>query len=279
MDHEYQFLEFEGIQVAAFIESRHQNEHSGYYHQNVLFYVEQGQLNIRQRNKLYIIEKGDFCIVPKFTELSYFKTWNEDEDCALVEAMALQDDFIKGAIKELGYNIPAKVIREPVVNLGSNPVLVGLRRSLRLYLVDNQVPDKHLMHLKTKEALLGIIQSSPDHLALFHEISKPVKADLNEFMLHHALSDMNLADLAKLSGRSLSTFHRDFKRIFSTSPHKWLLKQRLQKAKELLLTSGKGASAIYLELGFKDLAHFSRVFKKEFGIPPSAISKKESWII
>ncbi|MEO0876627.1 MAG: AraC family transcriptional regulator, partial [Bacteroidota bacterium] len=225
MDHEYQFLEFEGIQVAAFIESRHQNEHSGYYHHNILFYVEQGQLNIRQKNKLYIVEKGDFCIVRKFTELSYFKTWNEEEDCALVDAMSLQDEFIKGAIKEIGLSIPTRVIRDPVVNLGSNPVLMGLRKSLRLYLVDNQVPDKHLMYLKTKEALLGIIQSSPDHLALFYEISKPVKADLKEFMVHHVLSDLNLSDLAKLSGRSLSTFHRDFKRIFDLSPHKWLLKQ------------------------------------------------------
>ncbi|MEO0726151.1 MAG: AraC family transcriptional regulator [Bacteroidota bacterium] len=273
MDHEFQFLEFEGIQVAAFIESRQQNEHSGYYPHNVLFYVEQGQLNIRQKNKLYIIEKGNFGIVRKFSELSYFKTWEEDEDCALVEAMSLQDDFIKGAIKELGYSIPTNVVRDPVVHLGSNPVLMGLRKSLRLYLTDNQVPDKHLMYLKTKEALLGIIQSSPDHLALFHEISKPVKADLSEFMIHHVLSDLNLADLAKLSGRSLSTFHRDFKRLFDTSPHKWLLKQRLQKAKELLLTSQKSASSIYLDLGFKDLAHFSRAFKKEFGISPSTIGK------
>ena len=274
MDHEYQILEFEGIQVAATIEGRHQNEHTEYHPCNILFYVGQGQLNIRYREKLYIIPEGNFCVVRKFTELTYFKTWDEGQEYAQVDVMALKDNFINGAIKELGYTIPTKTIREPVVDLGSNAILLGLRKSLRLYLSDNQSPDKHLMYLKTKEALLGIIQSSPDHLALFHEIAKPVKANLKDFMNYHILSDLNLTELAKLSGRSLSTFHRDFKRLFQTSPHKWLLKQRLQKAKELLLSSGQGASSIYLDLGFKDLAHFSRAFKKEFGVSPSVIRKK-----
>ncbi|MBX2875609.1 MAG: AraC family transcriptional regulator [Saprospiraceae bacterium] len=272
MENDYQFLEFEGIQIAAFIEARKQNEHSGYYPHNVLFYVQQGQLNIRLKNKLIIIPQGNFCIVRKFTELSYFKTWDEGEDCALIDAMVLQDDFIKSAIKELGYKAPKQAIGGPVVNLEQNPILLGLYRSLKLYLSENQVPDKHLMYLKTKEALLGIIQANPEHLALFYEFSKSVKAELKEFMTHHIISPLPLVELAKLSGRSLSTFNRDFRKIFNASPHSWILKHRLAKARELLLTTSQTASEVYLELGFKDLAHFSRTFKKEFGIPPSKIS-------
>ncbi len=273
MENEYRFLEYEGIQIAAFIEGHTENEHAGYYPSNVLFYVQQGQLNIRSRNKLYTIPKGNFGLVRKLTELHYFKTWDEDEDCAIVNAMVLQDDFINEAIKELGYKIPTKVIKDPVVSLEQNSILLGLYNSLSLYLSENQSPDKHLMFLKTKEALLGIIQSNPEHLAIFHEFSKPVKAELREFMTHHSTSHLPLNTLAKLSGRSLSTFHRDFKRLFQTSPHSWLLKNRLDKARELLLSTTQRPSEIYLELGFKDLAHFSRVFKKEFHISPSQIRK------
>ena len=273
MENNFQFLEYEGIQIAAFIEARKENEHSGYYPANVLFYVQQGQLNIRLKNKLIIIPKGNFCIVRKFTELSYFKTWDEGEDCALIDAMVLQDDFIKSAIKELGYKAPAKPVTSPVVNLEQNAILLGLYRSLKLYLSENQSPDKHLMYLKTKEALLGIIQSNPEHLALFYEFSRSVKADLHEFMMHHSTSILPLPELAKLSGRSLSTFNRDFRKVFDTSPHSWLLKKRLAKAMEVLLTMDKTASEIYLELGFKDLAHFSRTFKKEFGISPSKVGQ------
>ncbi len=273
MENEYRFLEFEGVQIAVFIEAHDEGEHSGYYANNVLFYVQQGQLNIRYKHKLHTLTKGNFCLVRKFTELSYFKTWGEEEDGAIVNAMVLQDDFVLNAIKELGLKTPTKVIRDPVVFLGENAILTGLYKSLMHYVAENQSPDKHLLYLKTKEAVLGIIQSNPENLALFYEFYKPVKAELKEFMEHHNSSNISLSALAKLSGRSLSTFNRDFRKIYDSSPHKWLLKKRLHKAKELLLTTNRKPSEIYLELGFKDLAHFSRTFKKEFDMPPSQINK------
>lgn len=274
MDHEFRFLEFEGIQIAAFIESRTQNEHPGYFPQNILFYVEQGQLNIRLKHKLYTIPRGNFCLVRKYTELNYFKTWDNDENYAIVKALALHDEFINDVIKELGIRIPNKEIKEPIVNLQNNPILMGLYHSLTLYLDENQKPDKHLMYLKTKEAILGILQSSHDHLSYFYEFSRPVKADLREFMSNYMISSLSLETLAKLSGRSLSTFNRDFRKVFQLSPHKWLLKNRVNKAKEILQTSDKTPIEIYLDLGFKDLAHFSRTFKKEVGISPSEIVKR-----
>jgi AraC-like DNA-binding protein len=273
MENKFKYLEYEGIQIAAFIESYNQEEHAEYNPNNILFYVEQGQLNIRVGHKLYTITKGNFCVVRKFTELYYFKTWDEREGYASVNAMILQDEFIHNAIKELGYKNPLKEIKEAVVNLGNNAILLGLYKSLTLYLSENQEPDHHLMFLKTKEALLGIIQSNPDYLALFYEFSKSVKADIKAFMHHHCLSTLPLSSLAKLSGRSLSTFNRDFRKAFDTSPHHWLLNKRLNKAREILLTTTSKTSEVYQELGFKDLAHFSKTFKKKFGVSPSEIDK------
>lgn len=274
MENEIQFLEYDGIQFAAFIEVQKEDEHPSYYPKNILFYVEQGKLHIRKDNKLYSIEKGNFCIVRKFTDAFVFKTWEKEEGGAIVKAMVLQDDFIKEAIKDLGYKAPVQAIYDPVIIIQNNPILLGLYSSLTLYLSTDQSPNKDLVNLKTKEALLGIIQANPEYLAVFYEFSKPVKADMSEFMNHHSLSNLSLKELAKLSGRSLSTFNRDFRKVFHTSPHSWLLKKRLHKAKELLLTTDKPSSEIYLELGFKDLGHFSRSFKKEFNISPSEINKK-----
>jgi len=274
MEDEIKILEFEGIQFVGFIESHSQAEHPGYHANNVLFHVEKGQLNIKKDHKLYTVQKGNFCLVKKYTEVSYFKTWSDREGYAIVKVMILKDDLIHQAIEELGFKIPKRQITEPVVNLKNNTILKGLYESLTLYLADNQIPSKHLLFLKTKEALLGILQSSPKNLALFHEFSKPVKANLREFMIHHVTTEHSLATIAKLSGRSLSTFNRDFRKAFQIPPHKWILKKRLEKAREILLTTSKKSSEIYLELGFKDLAHFSRTFKKEFQITPSEIKGK-----
>ena len=59
--------------------------------------------------------------------------------------------------------------------------------------------------------------------------------------------------------------------IFDETPHQWILKKRLSFARNLLIQGERKASDIYLEAGFEDLAHFSRTFKKQFGIPPSKV--------
>jgi len=70
MENEFRFLEFEGVQIAAFIEGHSDNEHPGYHTDNVLFYVEQGQLNITYNKKLFTFDKGTFCMVKKYTAVS-----------------------------------------------------------------------------------------------------------------------------------------------------------------------------------------------------------------
>jgi AraC-like DNA-binding protein len=76
-----------------------------------------------------------------------------------------------------------------------------------------------------------------------------------------------------MTGRSLSTFKREFKAIFNTSPGKWIMKKRLDEAYFLLDKEHKKSTDIYIDLGFEDLSHFSFVFKKEFGVSPSEVSR------
>jgi AraC-like DNA-binding protein len=74
-----------------------------------------------------------------------------------------------------------------------------------------------------------------------------------------------------LTGRSLSTFKRGFLKIFSTTPERWLQKQRLEQAHFLITQKRKRPSEIYLELGFETLSHFSYTFKKQFGLTPTEL--------
>ena len=64
--------------------------------------------------------------------------------------------------------------------------------------------------------------------------------------------------------------------VFGETPHKWIMRKRLVKAHELLMQGEGTASDIYMQVGFEDLAHFSRAFKKQFGVPPSQLKKNES---
>ncbi|MDR1645261.1 MAG: AraC family transcriptional regulator, partial [Tannerellaceae bacterium] len=82
---------------------------------------------------------------------------------------------------------------------------------------------------------------------------------------------LSLAEIASFTGRSLATFKRDFRKISSLSPEKWLIQKRLEKAKQQLETGQVKVSDIYREVGFKNLSHFSTVFKETYGYTPSKI--------
>ena len=73
----------------------------------------------------------------------------------------------------------------------------------------------------------------------------------------------------QLSGRSLSTFKRDFKKCSALSPREWLIRRRLEAAHGLIRKGGRKVSEICFEVGFKNLSHFSKIYKIAYGVPPT----------
>ncbi|MDE0853407.1 MAG: AraC family transcriptional regulator [Nevskia sp.] len=81
---------------------------------------------------------------------------------------------------------------------------------------------------------------------------------------------LSLDALAAECGLSRSYFARAFRRTTGKPPHQWLLEQRVEAAKRLLMTSTASLSEIALECGFADQSHFTRVFARLTGAPPGS---------
>jgi AraC-like DNA-binding protein len=80
-------------------------------------------------------------------------------------------------------------------------------------------------------------------------------------------------DIRTLSAEArLSRYHfiRAFRRLFHDTPHQYLLKMRIQKAKELLALTTMFVTDICFEVGFESLGSFSAMFHRIVGWPPSA---------
>lgn len=109
--------------------------------------------------------------------------------------------------------------------------------------------------VKLEEAITILRSIAPDIDGLLADFEEPGKINLAEFMEKNYRFDLPLEKFSYLSGRSLTTFKRDFKKVFDTPPQKWLTHKRLQLAHYQLSEKQRRPVEIYLEVGFEDLSH------------------------
>jgi AraC family transcriptional regulator len=83
-------------------------------------------------------------------------------------------------------------------------------------------------------------------------------------------STIRASDLAGVARLSTSHFFRAFRETFGESPLAYVMKRRMVRAQELMLTSRVPLSQVALECGMCDQAHFSRTFRRIVGINPMA---------
>jgi AraC family transcriptional regulator len=89
-----------------------------------------------------------------------------------------------------------------------------------------------------------------------------------DFLSAHLSDDPTVAELACECGLSSGYFSRAFRQTTGVTPHQWLIRKRVERARQLLLGNGLGLADIALVCGFVDQSHFSRVFTKFEGDSP-----------
>ena len=95
------------------------------------------------------------------------------------------------------------------------------------------------------------------------------------FMDTHYADNIDLNNIADEAFFSKFHFIRLFKKIYGVPPHQYLIQVRLAKAKELLGTKTAVAETCYC-VGFESISSFTGLFKRSFGITPSAYQLSET---
>lgn len=81
-------------------------------------------------------------------------------------------------------------------------------------------------------------------------------------------SNLSLLDIANSACMNQFYFLRQFKKLFKITPHQFLTQRRMQVASEMLRKNDKGVTEICTDVGFSDIASFSKLFKKTSGLSP-----------
>lgn len=126
------------------------------------------------------------------------------------------------------------------------------------------------LKLKFNELMLHLIEldRSNQFRRTLLKIYQGQKIDLAYLLETYYLKPLSIDELARISGRSLSVFKRDFEQQFHTSPAAWIRNKRLEYASFLLQNTSKNVSEISLEIGYESVSHFIKAFKEKYGFTP-----------
>ena len=113
-----------------------------------------------------------------------------------------------------------------------------------------------------------LLNTDKNLYASIFDFTDPWKIDILEFMERNYMNDISMEEIANYTGRSLSTFKRDFKKCSALSPRECSSDAAL-KPHMLIRKGGRKVSEICFEVGFKNLSHFSKIYKIAYGVPPT----------
>ena len=191
----------------------------------------------------------------------------------------MKDGYLRSIFDEFRSYLPLNDLPEPNTEMVEmfeiNDQVRNCYKSFLPYFENTRPLPETLLENKFKELLFNIF-SHPENkhiLAYILKIVDRYQTPVWEVMEENFMYDLKIQDYANIANRSLSTFKRDFKKHYQTTPGKWLVNRRLQRAKAFLETTDKPISDVAYECGFKNRSHFSRVFKKKFKSSPSYFQK------
>jgi len=237
---------------------------------NTLIRMISGEMIIILPDIRYTVGAGDTIYFPRNELAKVIKTPKDGRPYKSVAIYftpeAMQQYFIKHHLK------PVHAGAKTGVHLTDrHPLLDSLFNSLLPYFdLKNELP-LSIAEGKLDEAISIVKIIDPDLFGNIGNFEEPGKINLAEFMEKNFMFNMPINKFGYLTGRSLTTFKRDFKKAFYTTPQKWLTQKRLELAHFQLTEKKRKPVDIYLEVGFENLSHFSYAFKKQYGYAPTEV--------
>lgn len=243
------------------------------FDQHMLVWFISGETKIVQAEATYLFSGGDIFLIPR-NQLATIINYPKDGLPHKTVIMHLTTSRLKDFYVNLNVK-PKASVSQKIRYFNDHPLLESCLASLIPYFEMKALPE-NIASLKITEAisiLRTIDKEVDDLLANFEE---PGKIDLVGYMEKNFMFNMPMEKFGYLTGRSITTFKRDFKKAFNTTPQRWLTQKRLELAHYKFVEKKQKPIDVCYEVGFENLSHFSYAFKKHFGYAPTVLLEQRS---
>lgn len=167
---------------------------------------------------------------------------------------------------------PKKLISNKSTEIINNDYLIHKYiEGLLFYFKNPSLINEDILILKLKEIILLLSQTRNAEAiqVIISQLFSPTTYTFKQIIEAHLFSQLTIEELAELNNLSLSSFKREFAKLYNDTPANYIKTKRLEKAAELLLISSQRITEIAFECGFNDLTSFTKSFHDKYNITPT----------
>ncbi|MDW8850729.1 AraC family transcriptional regulator [Flavobacterium sp. MMLR14_040] len=142
---------------------------------------------------------------------------------------------------------------------------------LLFYFENPSLVNEEILILKLKEIilLLSQTQNAATIQVILSQLFSPATYSFKQIIEANIFLQVSVEDLAQKTNLSVSSFKREFTKLYNDSPANYIKTQRLEKAAELLIVSDERVTDIAFDCGFNDLGNFTKSFHDKYNITPT----------
>lgn len=142
---------------------------------------------------------------------------------------------------------------------------------LLFYFENPSLINEDILVLKLKEIILLLSQTQNAEAVqiILSQLFSPTTYTFKQVIEANLFSQLTIEQLAEQNNLSVSSFKREFAKLYNDSPANYIKNKRLEKAAQLLRVSDQRITDIAFDCGFNDLANFTKSFSDKYNVTPT----------
>lgn len=168
-------------------------------------------------------------------------------------------------------SLKSVVSNQSIEQINNDFLIQKYIEGLLFYFENPALVNEDILVLKLKEIILLLSQAQNVEAIqiILSQLFSPTSYTFRQIIEAHLFSQITIEELAKYNNLSVSSFKREFAKLYNDTPANFIRTKKLKKAAEMLSVSDVRISDIAFECGFNDLANFTRSFTEKYNISPT----------